>query len=67
MDQFDDDHAYQLLFKAFGAIPYVQREYWGIHKDFKLDSIWSDIDHEVPTQIRTGNEETTIPSVDSAL
>ena len=33
MDQFDDDHAYQILLKAFGDTPYVQHEYWGIHRD----------------------------------
>jgi hypothetical protein len=63
MDQFNDDHAYQILSKAFGDTPYIQHEYWGIHRDFKLDPIWSDVDHGVPNQVRTGDEGTTIPSV----
>ena len=67
MDQFDDDHAYQILLKAFGDTPYVQHEYWGIHRDFKLDPIWSDVDHGVPNQVRTGDEGTTIPSVSTTL
>jgi hypothetical protein len=45
MDQFDDDHAYQLLYKAFGDTPYTQHEYWGIHRDFKLDPILTTPDY----------------------
>ena len=67
MDQFDDDHAYQILLNAFGDTPYVQHEYWGIHRDFKLDPIWSDVDHGVPNQVRTGDEGITLPSVSTTL
>ena len=42
MDQFDD--AYQLLYKAFGDIPYVQYEHWSTQRGFKIDSIWSNIE-----------------------
>ena len=67
MDQFDDDHAYQILLKAFGDTPYVQQEHWGIHRDFKLDPIWSDGDHGLPNQVRTGDKGTTIPGVAATL
>ena len=70
MDQFDDDHAYQLLYKAFGDTPYVQHEFWGTNHGFKLDPILSNpefIESEVPNQIRTGDKGTTIPSVSATL
>ena len=44
MDQFDDDHAYQILLKAFGDTPYIQHEYWSTQRGFKIDSIWSNIE-----------------------
>ena len=70
MDQFDDDHAYQLLYKAFGDTPYVQHEFWGTRRGFNLDSILSSpefIIDGVPNQVRTGDEGTTIPSVAATL
>ena len=39
MDQFDDHHAYNLLLKVFGNVPYVQHEHWGIRQDFTLDPL----------------------------
>ena len=65
------DHlAYELLSKTFSDIQYVQHEYWGIHRDFKLDPILSAsefIESGVPNQVRTGDKGTTIPSVAATL
>ena len=67
MDQFDDNHAYQILLKAFGNTPYIQQEHWGTQRGFKLDPIWSDVDHGVPNQVQTGDEGTKTPSVSATL
>jgi hypothetical protein len=47
MDQFDDDHAYQILFRAFAHMPYTQNGHWGIKRDFKLDPLWAAGEHGI--------------------
>ena len=69
MDQIDD-HAYRILLKAFGDTPYVQHEYWGTHRDFKLDPILSNPEYSEigrSNQARIGDDGTTIPSVSVTL
>ena len=56
MDQFDDDHAYQLLYNAFGDTPYVQHEFWGTRRGFKPDPILGILEFiidGVPNQVQT--------------
>jgi hypothetical protein len=52
-----DHHGYNLLLKAFGNTRYTQTEYWGTHRDFKLDPVLSNPEYK----------EITIPSVADTL